>query len=201
MGWLFSERSREALIQHILGMYHPGGESKTPIIGHALTSFRSHLWTVHENTASENRTRFIVLWLLASHDGMHGYKDIDEDMGPCEKDCPLRLLNLAEPSACRTDGYGMKWREEVREWHKAEAARKKRAKRSFDAGAIVTVPGGTTCTVVSPYDRAHGYRGARGSWYVLRRADGSLYRERAANLEIAPADVNQPVAEKEHAVA
>ena len=41
-----------------------------------------------------------------------GYKDMDETMGPCESECPVRILDLLTPT---TSVYANEWRERCRE--------------------------------------------------------------------------------------
>jgi len=61
-----------------------------------------------------------------------GFKDIDEDSGPCEADCPEKILKLLTPT---TSEYALAWRESC--WNKVnkrkEASKAKRAlKKSLD---------------------------------------------------------------------
>ncbi len=42
-----------------------------------------------------------------------GYKDMDESMGPCEAECPERILNLLSPLSAdvlKGSGYALEWR-------------------------------------------------------------------------------------------
>lgn len=67
----------------------------------------------------DGRVRFIALVLTQTDrcDAAyrHGYKAIDETMGPTELSCPLRLINTASPR--RADRY--EWRKSVLAWHDA----------------------------------------------------------------------------------
>ena len=51
-----------------------------------------------------------------------GKKDMEESSGPCEHECPERILDLLTPT---DNEWANKWREECREYH---AARKQKAK-------------------------------------------------------------------------
>lgn len=54
----------------------------------------------------------LVRWNPRAKDGyVFGYKDMDETMGPCEADCPQRILDMLTP----TDNvHALEWRERCR---------------------------------------------------------------------------------------
>ncbi|MCL7489732.1 MAG: hypothetical protein M8357_16315 [Desulfobulbaceae bacterium] len=54
-----------------------------------------------------------------------GYKDMDESMGPCESECPERILNLLSPT---DHEYALAWRQRCRD----NIARKKAFRLSKD---------------------------------------------------------------------
>lgn len=104
-----------------------------------------------------------------------GWKDLSEDMGPVEVNCPLSYLDAAsEP-----EGYAIEWRERVRAYHAARKARPTPA-----PGSVVE------------YGK-HRYRlrepaGRRRGWYVDRVGDGMQFRMRANQLSRAKfVDVGQ----------
>lgn len=54
----------------------------------------------------------LVRWNPRAKDGMtFGYKDMDESMGPCEAECPARILDLLTPT---TRPYAIEWRARCR---------------------------------------------------------------------------------------
>lgn len=55
--------------------------------------------------------RFIVVTLCERRDGEVCVKNIDETMGPCETDCPKRLIAKASPLGPGAS-YAVKWRKE-----------------------------------------------------------------------------------------
>ncbi len=59
-----------------------------------------------------------------------GYKDISEEMGPCEVDCPLSILDNARAPE---NAYAYEWRQRVRRYHAAKAAKS----AAIKPGAIV----------------------------------------------------------------
>lgn len=78
----------------------------TPSIG--------RLWTLKETRIDGDVvSRTIVLYLCQYHPSEGwGYKDVEETMGPVDKDCPVRLIDqAAEPP----NEYAREWREQVRE--------------------------------------------------------------------------------------
>jgi hypothetical protein len=110
MGWTYGWNSKEEIVRHLLdeqGTWTPIARS---IVG-------NHLWAVLElKTPREGlANRFIFLALLACDrsDGVWGYKDMEESMGPCEVDCPLKYLDMVPDPG----GYATEWREKVRAFH------------------------------------------------------------------------------------
>lgn len=75
------------------------------------------MWVVYEKSLPDGTThRFIVEFLMAyfRREEGWGYKDIDEDMGPVDVDCPLKYLGMVDPP---TNDYSREWRDRVREHH------------------------------------------------------------------------------------
>src|SRR5262245_11205903 len=56
------------------------------------------------------RTALVVLTRRVPKDYYNfGYKDLDEFMGPCESDCPERLLDMLSPLKDEDAGDGSRW--------------------------------------------------------------------------------------------
>ncbi|WP_337847823.1 hypothetical protein [Sphingomonas sp.] len=54
----------------------------------------------------------LVRWNPRSRDGhQFGYKDMSENMGPCEADCPAHILDLLTPTESQ---YALEWRQRCR---------------------------------------------------------------------------------------
>ena len=51
-----------------------------------------------------------------------GYKDMSEDMGPCEAECPVAILDLLTPTDRE---YALNWRRRCREFAATRAAKPK----------------------------------------------------------------------------
>lgn len=67
-----------------------------------------------------------------------GYKDMDESMGPCERDCPVSILNLLSH---RNDEWALEWREDCRNNAAQKAADRKNPNslQNLPLGAKITV--------------------------------------------------------------
>lgn len=121
MGWLLDTEpstKTDYIRQHFTG---PNASSIKPcaLLDHSLG--RSGLWALLK--APDDHV-FIVLFLLERGDDCcWGYKDVGEECGPCEVDCPLRFLAQApEPPNSYRSAEGHTWRERVRAHHEAKRA-------------------------------------------------------------------------------
>src|SRR5690606_32777382 len=120
MGWLFSSEwaRKEDLVDHILSQF------KEPYfrIEHRLVG--NHLWVVfgaRPDTEAWRRMEgknSIVLFMMQFGGAEGGYKDVGEDSGPYQTDCPVTLFAMAGPAITQT---AQEWRNRVI----AEHARKK----------------------------------------------------------------------------
>lgn len=128
MGWLFTpDQTKKGMIaERTAGWSSKDRENDKPsyivctCLKHCYrgNNFSGVLWTVwevvrknRETDAVEKIDRFIGCDLLRYQDGMWGYKDMEESMGPCYYSCPLGYLDMV-PVASE------EWREGVREYHK-----------------------------------------------------------------------------------
>ena len=133
MGWLFSDRwlSRKDLGDHLIN----GNGLKT--IRHRWVGCNLHC--VHEHTNEQGKTfRWACIYLTKGRKGFaHGYKDVDETMGPYQHDFPVSWLDLLSPIDSE---YAVSWRENVR----------KRAEQMsrFKVGTTWRRSDGSTWTIV-----------------------------------------------------
>lgn len=157
MGWLFSQPSKEALIQSLLDPRQYEGK----ILDSSVRGNR--LWVLYEE--SDGR-RIIGLFLMEVRSGVWGYKSMDETMHPYYYDCPLRLLeNATEP----LNDSAREWRENVRKHHAHKAAQKaaqKAANPKPQEGMIVTFDG-VDFRLINLV--------GRDGWQAERVQDGILY--------------------------
>lgn len=163
MGWSFScvDIGRAAHIAEITSQKHFAA-GYTPL-AHRVVG--NHIWQLVRIEATGKK--FITLDLIAKdRKGGWGYKGMDETWGPCYYDCPLSLLDQADPI---DSDYANAWREKVRAHHAA-----KKARPTLAVGVVVTYG-------------PHQYRlrkpaGPRRGWYVDRISDGCGFRITARQL-------------------
>lgn len=115
------------------------------VLGHATVGNR--LWIACDRGGE----RFVVLYLIERSGGMAGYKGMDESMGPCHVDCPMRLLDATEETSHEREKWAIEWRAEARRYAEtAGAAKARRAKylRSVKAGDTVSMRDGRSFRVI-----------------------------------------------------
>lgn len=168
MGWSFSytDRGRKAHIEELTNQAHFSPDYEP--LAHRVVGNNVWQLVLHKPTGR----KFICLDLIAKErNGGWGYKGLSEDMGPCEVNCPLSLINQASPVS-ETDGYAYGWRQKVRAYH---AKRKTKAKPT--AGAELTY-GDHQYRLVHPY-------APRKGWVAMRLSDGMIFRMNASQISQA----------------
>jgi hypothetical protein len=138
MGWLFSTgwHTKADLVKHLTD------ENGLATIAKSVRG--NVLWTVHEikPDANGNVKRFIGCYLLSGGRDMGwGYKDMDESMGPCNYDCPLKFFDMVPDPG----GYATAWRESVRAFHASKAVKAAVRKGIVIGSRIVLTEG---CTIL-----------------------------------------------------
>lgn len=158
MGWTFpyTTNTRKDLLAH-LRRPERYGPNQTLL---KSTAIGNNHWYLCKNNASG------TIWI--GLDKMQGgtpcepgwgYKDMDETMGPVEVNCPLSFLDKASAPT----GYGIEWREKVREFHA-----KKNARPEPKPGMVVKFGD-------HEYKLNHPV-GPRKGWSVTRVSDGRGFR-------------------------
>tara|TARA_R100000805_G_C3620591_1_gene124307 strand:- start:408 stop:833 length:426 start_codon:yes stop_codon:yes gene_type:complete len=104
MGTISGYYSRQDVVNDLVKQY--SGE-RFSIIDRKATNFGRHLWMVIQPKEGPS---FVCLFKLSSYGGDWGYKAIDESMGPVYWDCPVSLIQQADPP---TTEYATNWRNEV----------------------------------------------------------------------------------------
>lgn len=157
----------------------PSWTTKAELVAELRSQVRSYVivdehigrnvWFLLEQPSGE---RFIVLFLTEGGAGGWAYKDVTEDMGPCEVDCPLRLIEAAGPIESQ---YANEWRDRVRAYWQTKVARMAQV---IEPGVKVTVYGSLTRSSSPPIlavrgssrtPPASGTRPARRRWWSCRR--------------------------------
>jgi len=108
----------------------------------------------------------LVRWAPKARNGENfGYKDLSENMGPCECRCPASVLDLLGPTE---NAYALEWRQACRTRLALLARRKPKP--------------GDTIVLPKPVSFSDGYEAASfgiGLWrktIVLKGANGGSYR-------------------------
>ncbi len=133
MGWTSQDgMTRAQAIQEVRRVYNY--QDGTVGVAIASTFLSGCDWQVREYQRAgipcerNGATRFIVGVLIECqrHRGMPAgaaWKEVDEEMGPCRYDCPLRFLDMVPQPI---GGYAGPWRAKVRAWHAVQSACRKR---------------------------------------------------------------------------
>lgn len=119
----------------------------------------------------EGKPSFIAVFLTEKHDGQWGYKDMTEHSHPYFYDCPLSMLDAADPP----EGDSAKaWRETVR----ARAA----LKAEKLAAAAALAPG----QKVRVYGRIYSilHPGKTKAHWIVQGEDGKSYKAKTTDMEI-----------------
>jgi len=115
MGWLFYDATN----------YKPNGEVDrkkeidTTFSDHYTLLKSSMVGTVYYAAARNERTKNVVAYVVLTSSDKRGgfnfgYKDMSENMGPCEATCPKSILKLLTPT---DNEYAKSWRERCWAYH------------------------------------------------------------------------------------
>lgn len=118
MGWLFRDDKlrhqtpAEYFTQHLT---HESETASATVI--ATATVRRTVYAAIRNHNKQTGAAYIfcavILFKNSDKDGF-GYKDLDESVGPCEVDCPDRIMRLLTPVAdIPNPCYAADWRERV----------------------------------------------------------------------------------------
>lgn len=202
MGWMFTnqplhESEKEYLARHVLSWANlPPEDRPEPVACSQVGSvfyFAVRSPASHVAARPEAYASYIpdvdgsVTWaavILTSRAGGFGYKDMTEDMGPYESNCPPSLIRKLSGLRLRPDGtecYAQAWRNRCL----ANAAVKS-SKSKLREGQTVTLAKPVTFSdglTLQKFVVTRARVSRRGVSTVFRSVDnGGLYRIRAANL-------------------
>lgn len=76
---------------------------------------------------------FATVTLISFHDGEFYWKDMDESMGPCQYDCPQRILKKLTPTEYE---YALDWRRHCWDLHE----KNKSSARKYQHGDVLRFP-------------------------------------------------------------
>lgn len=167
MGWTFTYKPPGIPLAEF---FHDSGTLRWTNSPHVYTVLDSALvrrcvfYAAIERIEAETGKRdvwaavFLVKFVPLGQDGCNfGWKDMDETMGPCEADCPRRILELLTPT---DNEYANDWR--ARCWAKINRPRPPKL-----ANGDSFKWGGRRYTVTGNFGR---------KGYQVRRDDGAIYR-------------------------
>jgi hypothetical protein len=154
MGWLFQRDPVDNPVAHMMSKFTYEDDScRQPPLDGARASNTVYL-AVRSTDKKTGRSFVFAAVILISNtkkDGF-GYKDQTEIMGPCQYDCPQRIMRLLSPLAeLPRVGYAADWRARVAARHD-ELRQQRKRRNSLRIGSTVTLPsavrfpGGATAT-------------------------------------------------------
>lgn len=123
MGWTScSSWERPSDVRREILADYASQPERFEVLDHKMMGYGRRWWMLLRcKSADGTFADMLVLFLIQpSRDGYGcAYKDVSEEMGPCEVDCPLSLLDRAtEP----VNEYATNWREKVRAYHASRKA-------------------------------------------------------------------------------
>lgn len=176
MGWLFGWSTKEALVEHLVRQ--DGGNCA--VIDHSLRG--NNLWMLCQR--KDSGFKFIVLCKIAcdrTSEALWGYKDIDESMGPCERDCPEKFLSQSDD----TSGYSVEWRAKCREWRKRRRERLSAIAKLRDGDRFYVGDRALTFVEARHY---YPHNPRRCKNYVIgKSANGEVRRYAKSRVRVEPA--------------
>ena len=139
MGWLYQSDPVDDPVAHLIRKftYEDDTHALQPLKG-ARVGNTVYL-AVRSTDKSTGRAFVLAGVILISNTKKHGfgYKDQDEVMGPCQYDCPDRIMRLLSPVAdLPSVGFAAEWRAKVAA-HRDEQRRLRDRRRSRRVGSLV----------------------------------------------------------------
>lgn len=118
MGWTFTHKNREENVTDFFkkefDYSRETGSGK--VIACAVKGLHTAYIAYEIKTPEETRVIALVCLLSYRRNDHYnfGYKDMDESMGPCESDCPKKILDLLTPLKT-AEGFAAEWRKRCAE--------------------------------------------------------------------------------------
>jgi hypothetical protein len=120
MGWLYMQstgsfKGPKQYLDNQFTYERPDSAMTSKVLKSALCEMRTYYAAV-EHVIDGKREVFAVVCLVnynkRAKDGyVFGYKDMDETMGPCERNCPASILDMLTPTEAP---YAIAWRASCR---------------------------------------------------------------------------------------
>jgi hypothetical protein len=146
MGWLYHDEPVENPVAYLTDKYNYDGERHTLEVLAAARVANTVYMAVRSTEKASAASHVFAAVILISNTKKHGfgYKDMAESMGPCQCDCPERIMRLLTPLAdLPNPRYAADWRARVAQ-RKNEKRRQHARRQSLRIGSIVTLPSPAT---------------------------------------------------------
>jgi hypothetical protein len=193
MGWLYQYDPVENPVAYLTEKYNCDNERRTlQVLAAARVGSTVYMAIKSTDKASAASYVFAAV-ILISNTQKHGfgYKDMDESMGPCQCDCPDRIMRLLTPiSDLPNPGYAADWRARV-EARKNTTRQQKQKRQSLRVGSTVTLP--------TPASFRGGFTASRfrvayfwGRTPVFQAGDPPTFRCRLTAAMLAAATIAAP---------
>lgn len=129
MGWTFTWAYDGSGVRNFLDRQftEDSEHGKWEILKSALVRMRTYYAACRWTDKKTGRVKTFAIVALVKYnprdkEGLTlGWKEMSEDMGPCEAQCPLPILDLLDPPD--EDGHAKDWRDRVRVFHARRKAR------------------------------------------------------------------------------
>ena len=142
MGWLYQNNPVDNPVAHLIGKSTCDDERRSlqPL---AAARVGNTVYIALKSTDKTTQHSFVfAAVILISNTKKHGfgYKDMDETAGPCQSDCPERIIRLLSPIAdLPYPGHAADWRARVAEYNQQKRLQRTRL-QSLTVGSLVTLP-------------------------------------------------------------
>ena len=182
MGWLFmtSLKGHAGPRQYLDTQFtYECADHKSKVLRSALLSMRVYYAAIERVQSTTGQRQVwaaicLVRYNPRDREGyIFGYKDMEESMGPCERDCPERILDLLTPTDAQ---YALRWRADCRANAAARCTR--RAKPAPRPGQTIVFDEPLSFSDGRSFERLQVIANPRSHRTVLFRAPetGHLYR-------------------------
>jgi hypothetical protein len=121
MGWLYGwQTDKKEFRKEMVKSAEWDGPNSTSVVK-LDRLVGNNLWLAVESTtkATGESATWVLLCKMQQDQGRWGYKDIAEDMGPVEVNCPISILDACDPPK---GDYAPSWRKRVIAYHEKQKA-------------------------------------------------------------------------------
>jgi Domain of unknown function (DUF6927) len=141
MGWLYQNDPVDDPVAELTARFTNDGHTRTWLALAAARVANTVYMAVKSTDKATGESYVFAAVILISNSKKHGfgYKDMDESVGPCQCDCPDRIMRLLTPiSDLPNPGYAADWRARVEARKNAKRQQRER-RQSLRIGSIVTL--------------------------------------------------------------